>query len=388
MSETEISEGAVDEPVERAVTPFELFFDLVFVFGFTQVTALMGADPTGRGVLRGMLVLATVWWAWGAYAWLATTIDLEEGSTRLVMIGVMAAMFVAALAAPDAFGATGALFASAYLVVRLLHLVLYAVAARGQPELLAAVLKLTPTAVAGPLLILAAAFLGPGLREAVWAGALILDFAGPALQGSSGWQLSPGHFSERHGLILIVALGESVVALGAGSGHLDLNARTLIAATLGIAVVTTIWWTYFDVVAIVAARRLAEAKGAAQAAQARDSYSYLHLPMVAGVILFALGVKKALPHAHDSLDWAPAAALCGGVSLYLVAHVLFRLRNVGTLNRQRLGAAVVLAAMIALASSVSALVLLALVSLTMTSLVVYEAVRFREARHRVRAARS
>ena len=208
MSETEISEGAVDEPDERAVTPFELFFDLVFVFGFTQVTALMGADPTGRGVLRGMLVLATVWWAWGAYAWLATTIDLEEGSTRLVMIGVMAAMFVAALAAPDAFGATGALFASAYLVVRLLHLVLYAVAARGQPELLAAVLKLTPTAVAGPLLILAAAFLNPGLREAVWAGALILDFAGPALQGSSGWQLSPGHFSERHGLILIVALGE------------------------------------------------------------------------------------------------------------------------------------------------------------------------------------
>jgi low temperature requirement protein LtrA len=388
MSEMEIPEGAVDEPVERAVTPFELFFDLVFVFGFTQVTALMGADPTGRGVLRGMLVLATVWWAWGAYAWLATTIDLEEGSTRLVMIGVMAAMFVAALAAPDAFGATGALFASAYLVVRLLHLVLYAVAARGQPELLAAVLKLTPTAVAGPLLILAAAFLGPGLREAVWAGALILDFAGPALQGSSGWQLSPGHFSERHGLILIVALGESVVALGAGSGHLDLNARTLIAATLGIAVVTTIWWTYFDVVAIVAARRLAEAKGAAQAAQARDSYSYLHLPMVAGVILFALGVKKALPHAHDSLDWVPAAALCGGVSLYLVAHVLFRLRNVGTLNRQRLGAAVVLAAMTALASSVSALVLLALVSLTMTSLVVYEAVRFREARHRVRAARS
>jgi low temperature requirement protein LtrA len=388
MSETEIPEGAVDEPVERAVTPFELFFDLVFVFGFTQVTALMAADPTGRGVLRGMLVLAAVWWAWGAYAWLATTIDLEEGSTRLVMIGVMAAMFVAALAAPDAFGATGALFASAYLVVRLLHLVLYAVAARGQPELLAAVLKLTPTAVAGPLLILAAAFLDPSLRQAVWAGALILDFAGPALQGSSGWQLSPGHFSERHGLILIVALGESVVALGAGSGHLDLNARTLIAATLGIAVVTTIWWTYFDVVAIVAARRLAEAKGAAQAAQARDSYSYLHLPMVAGVILFALGVKKALPHAHDSLDWAPAAALCGGVSLYLVAHVLFRLRNVGTLSRQRLGAAVVLAAMIALASSVSALVLLALVSLTMTSLVVYEAVRFREARHRVRAARS
>jgi low temperature requirement protein LtrA len=388
VSETDIPEGAIDEPVERAVTPFELFFDLVFVFGFTQVTALMAANPTARGVLHGMLVLAAVWWAWGAYAWLATTIDLEEGSTRLVMIGVMSAMFVAALAAPDAFGDTGLLFASAYLVVRILHLVLYAVAARGQPELLDSVLKLTPTGVAGPLLILAASFLDSGLREAVWAVALILDFAGPALQDSSGWQLSPGHFSERHGLILIVALGESVVALGVGGGQLDLDAHTIAAATLGIAVVTAMWWTYFDVVAIVAARRLAEAKGAAQAAQARDSYSYLHFPMIAGVILFALGVKKALPHAHDSLDWTPAAALCGGVSLYLVAHILFRLRNVGTLNRQRLVAAVVLASMVVLASTVSALVLLALVAATTTSLVAYEAVRFREARHRVRAARS
>jgi low temperature requirement protein LtrA len=369
VSETAIPEGAIDEPVERAVTPFELFFDLVFVFGFTQVTALMAADPTPRGVLRGMLVLAAVWWAWGAYAWLATTINLEEGSTRLVMIGVMAAMLVAGLAAPHAFGATGAL-----------------VAARGQPELLASVLKLTPTAVAGPLLILAASFLDSGLREGVWIVALAIDFAGPVLQDSSGWKLSPGHFSERHGLILIVALGESVVALGVSAGNLDLDVRTITAATLGIVVITTMWWTYFDVVAIVAARRLAAASGPAQAALARDSYSYLHLPMVAAVMLFALGVKKALPHAHDPLDWTPAAALCGGVSLYLVAHVLFRLRNVGTLSRQRLVTATLLAMMIALASSVSALVLLALVTATMTSLVAYEAIHFREARHRVRAA--
>jgi low temperature requirement protein LtrA len=386
MTETVIPEGAIDEPVERTVTPFELFFDLVFVFGFTEVTTLMAAHPTGRGVLRGMLVLAAIWWAWGAYAWLATTIDLEEGWTRLVMIGVMAAMFVAALAAPDAFGETDVLFACAYLVVRVLHLVLYAVAARGSPALLDSVVKLTPTAVAGPLMILAAAFVDSPLREAIWAAALLLDFAGPLLQGSGGWHVSPRHFSERHGLIIIIALGESIVSLGIG-GHLDLDTRTIIAATLGIGVVTAMWWMYFDVVAIVAARRLAQATGAAQAALARDSYSYLHFPMVAGVILFALGVKKALPHAHQSLDWVPAAALCGGVALYLAAHILFRLRNVGSLNRQRLVAAAVLTGMIALASSVSALVLLALVAATTTSLVAYEAVHFREARQRVRAAR-
>jgi low temperature requirement protein LtrA len=279
------------------------------------------------------------------------------------------------------------LFASAYLVVRILHLVLYAVAARGRPGLLESVVKLTPTAVAGPLMILAAGFVDSGWREAIWAAALLLDFAGPALQDSEGWELSPGHFSERHGLIVIVALGESVVALGVSGDHLDLDARTIVAATLGIAVVTAMWWTYFDVVAIVAARRLAAAKGAAQIAQARDSYTYLHFPMVAGVILFALGIKKALPHAHESLDWVPAAALCGGVALYLVAHILFRLRNLGTLNRQRVIAATVLAGLIALASTVSALVLLALVAATTTSLVAYEAVRFREARQRLRAAR-
>jgi low temperature requirement protein LtrA len=387
VTETAIPEGAIDEPVERVVTPFELFFDLVFVFGFTQVTTLMAADPTGRGVVRGMLVLAAFWWAWEGYVWIATTIDLGEGPTRLVMIGVMATMFVAALAAPKAFGDTGLLFASAYLVVRILHLVLYAVAARGRPGLLESVVKLAPTAVAGPLMILAAGFVDSGWREAIWAAALLLDFAGPALQDSEGWELSPGHFSERHGLIVIVALGESVVALGVSGDHLDLDARTIVAATLGIAVVTAMWWTYFDVVAIVAARRLAAAKGAAQIAQARDSYTYLHLPMVAGVILFALGIKKALPHAHESLDWVPAAALCGGVALYLVAHILFRLRNLGTLNRQRVIAATVLAGLIALASTVSALVLLALVAATTTSLVAYEAVRFREARQRLRAAR-
>jgi low temperature requirement protein LtrA len=387
MTATAIPEGAVDQPVERVVTPFELFFDLVFVFGFTQVTTLMAADPTGRGVMRGMLVLAALWWAWEGYVWIATTVDLGEGPTRLVMIGVMATMFVAALAAPKAFGDTGVLFASAYLVVRILHLVLYAVAARRTPGLLESVLKLAPTAVAGPLLILAAAFVDPGWREAIWAAALLLDFAGPALQNSEGWELSPGHFSERHGLIVIVALGESVVALGVSGDHLDLDARTVIAATLGIAVVTAMWWTYFDVVAIVAARRLAQAKGAHQVAQARDSYTYLHFPMVAGVILFALGVKEALPHAHESLDWVPAAALCGGVALYLVAHILFRLRNLGTLNRQRVIAAAVLGCLVALASTVTALVLLALVAATTTSLVAYEAVRFRKARQRLRAAR-
>ncbi len=379
------ADSHVEEP-ERSVTPFELFFDLVFVFGFTQVTALMASQPTARGLMRGMLMLAVLWWAWGAYAWVATTVDLEEGATRIVMISVMVAMFIAALAAPHAFGDEAALFSGAYLVVRVLHLVLYAVVARGSPALLENVLRLVPTSVAGGLLILSASFLDAGLREVVWLVAICLDYAGPALFDPSGWQLSPGHFSERHGLIFIVALGESIVALGVGASGLELGASTLAAATLGLVVVVAMWWTYFDVVAIVAGRRLAEATGAAQAAMARDSYSYLHLPMIAGVMLFALGVKKALGLVEHPLSGAIAIALCGGVSLYLVAHVLFRLRNVGTLNRQRLVAAAVCAVLIAVAPGVRALVLLALVAAIMSGLVAYEALRFREARTRVRSA--
>ncbi|MGZ4482614.1 MAG: low temperature requirement protein A, partial [Gaiellales bacterium] len=202
----------------------------------------------------------------------------------------------------------------------------------------------------------------------------------------SGWKLSPSHFSERHGLIFIVALGESIIALGVGASRIRLGASMLAAATLGLAVVVAMWWTYFDVVAIVAGRRLAEARGAAQAAMARDSYSYLHLPMVAGVVLFALGVKKALGRVEHPLSGAPAMALCGGVSLYLIAHVLFRLRNVGTLNRQRLVAAAVCAGLVAIAPDIRALGLLALVAATMAGLVAYEALRFREARTRVRSA--
>jgi low temperature requirement protein LtrA len=298
----------------------------------------------------------------------------------------MGAMLVVALAAPRAFGGAALMFAIAYLVVRVLHLVLFAVAARGTPDLLKNVLLLTPSTVASALLIVGASFLDHGGRELVWIVALAIDFGGPALYDASRWTLSPRHFVERHGLIFIIALGESVAALGLAASHQELNARTIVAAMLGLTVVAAMWWTYFDVVAIVAGRRLAEAPAAEQGAMARDSYSYLHLPMVAGVILFAFGVKEALPDLTQSLARVPAAALCGGLSLYLVAHILFRLRNVHTLNRHRLVAAIICIGLIATASHVSGLTLLALVAATGVVLVAYEAVHFREARHRVRAA--
>jgi low temperature requirement protein LtrA len=368
------------------VTPLELFFDLIFVFALTQVTGLVSASPTWEGLAQGVLVLGMLWWAWAAYAWLTNTLDPEDGTVRLAMFGALGAMFIASLAVPHVFEDDALLFAFAYAFVRLAHLTLYALAGRGNRDLLGAIARLAVGSAAGiGLLFVAAAFDG-WLQVSVWALALLADLLGAYIRGGRGWTLSPGHFAERHALVLIIALGESIVALGVGAAEEELTLGVLAAAILGLAVACALWWAYFDVVAIVAERKLKEATGMAQLTMARDSYSYLHLPMVAGIVLFAVGVKKTLAHVGDELELVPAVTLCGGVALYLVAHILFRLRNVHSLNRQRLVVAVLLLVAIPLAAQIPALATLALVAALCAALIGYEAIRFAEARDRVRHA--
>jgi len=376
---------SVSEKAER-VTMLELFFDLVFVFAITQVTALMAADPTWRGLGHGMIVLGVLWWAWVAYAWLTNEIDPEEGSARIVMFGVMAAILVAALAVPRAFDGEGVLFGSAYLVVRVLHLVLYT---RGTDDdgVRGAVRRLAPSALAGGALLIAGGAIGETAQTVLWSLALVVDLAGPMIAGVDGWRVSPGHFAERHGLIVIIALGESVVAVGAASGK-PVSAGIVLAGTFAIVIAGALWWAYFDVVALVAERHLRGLTGVAQNRVARDSYSYLHLPMIAGIVLIALGIKKTLLHVDAPLHAAPAAALGGGVALYLIGHVLFRLRNVRTWNKQRVVVAVICLALIPLLHSVDALIALAIIAAALASLIAYEALRFREARGRIRHAAS
>ena len=370
---------------EERVLPLELFFDLIFVFAITQVTGLVVDDPTWPGLAKGLVVLGVLWWAWAAYAWLTNTINPEEGAVRLGMFAAMGAMLVASLAVPDVFGDDAFLFACAYAFVRVSHLVLYAIGGWGDRDLLAAIARLGVGTSIGVGLLFVAAGLDGRLQVTVWAVALVLDLLGAYVGGGKGWRLAAGHFAERHALIVIIALGESIVALGLGASH-RLDAGVLAAALLGLAVAGAMWWAYFDVVAIVAERKLRETTGNAQLAMARDSYSYLHLPMVAGIILFAVGVKKTLGDVGEPLKLVPAVTLCGGVALYLLAHILFRLRNVGSLNRQRLLVAALLLALIPLAVEIAALATLALVAALCVALIGYEAIRFAEARDRVRHA--
>jgi low temperature requirement protein LtrA len=374
------------EPGQR-VTPLELFFDLVFVFAITQVTGFLADSPTWGGLLRGLLLLGALWWAWASYAWLTNTLNPEEGAVRLAVFGAMAAMLIVSLATPNAFGTDGVAFGVAYFIVRALHLVLYAIAGRGDRDLLRAVVRIVPTATIGPTLLLVAGFLEGVPQLVTWGAALAVDYLGVLVGHMRGWRVSPEHFVERHGLVMIIALGESIVAIGFGAAGLPLDAGLIAAALLGIAVVASLWWSYFDWVAFFAQARLAEAKGAERAALARDLYSYLHLPMVAGIVLFALGLETTLHDVDASLELVPALGLCGGVALYLLAHVALRLRIGGGLGRGRPVATILLLGLFPFAGEMPAIAALGLVAAACAALIAYEALRYPYARAWIRSRR-
>ena len=370
------------DDTEKRVAPLELFFDLVFVFALTQVTLLMSENPTWEGLGQGMLLLAALWWAWGAYAWLTNYIAADEGVERLLMFAVMGAFLVAALAVPEAFGDDAVLFAVAYAVARWLHIFIWA-EANEDVDTAEAIVRLARTALPAPLLLIAAALLGGTAQAVLWILALAIDFAGPFVFGVRGFQVSAGHFAERFGLILIIALGESIVAIGAGiEGEVD--GGVLVAAAFGLIVACALWWSYFDWVAIDAESRFRRTQGHTRARLARDSYSYLHLPMIAGIVLVALGVKKTIGDVGEPLKTAPAVALFGGVALYYAGHIGFRFRNTRTLYRGRLVAFVVCLALIPLATEVDALVALGLAAALTSAVVAYEVLRYADARRQLR----
>jgi low temperature requirement protein LtrA len=357
---------------EKRVEPLELFFDLVFVFALTQVTARMADELSWGGMLRGLLVLAAIWWAWAAYAWLTNEVDGRRRGVRLAIFGAMIAMLIASLAIPAAFEGDALLFACAYLGVRLAHVLLFA-AGTENVDVRQAARALAPVATLGPALLIAASAFDGAAQVAVWFVALAIDYVGGALRGIGGWRLSPGHFAERHGLIVIIALGESIVAIGVGAAGIDLGAGELAAAALGVIVSAALWWVYFDAGLEQVEHRLhAAPAGRARNVMARDSFSFIHLPLVAGVVLLALGVKKTLEHVDDPLKTVSAAALCGGVALYLVADVGFRRRCLDVLERPRLVAAAACVALLPLATELPSLAALACVAAVCAALVAYE----------------
>jgi low temperature requirement protein LtrA len=370
---------------EQRVTPLELFFDLVFVFGFTQVTAVLSSNPTWSGLLHALLILAALWWAWAAYAWLTNVADPGEGRVWGTMIVASGAMFVAALAVPDAFGDHGVVFGVAFLIVAVMQVTLYAVTAREDQDLFKAILRSAPASVVGAALILAAGFASGPLKPVLWLAALAVGLFGPLLVPLSGWRVHPAHFVERHGLIVIIAIGESLAAIGFGARETRLDAGVIVAAVLGFVVAASFWLAYFDFFTIRAEELLTDRSGAPRIALARDAYTYLHLPMVAGIVLFAFAMKTTLSHVGDDLATIPAVALCFGPALYLLAYTGVRLRVTGHLGGGRFVAGIACAALLPAALTVPALVALSLVAAVWIALHAYELIWWRAARAETRS---
>jgi low temperature requirement protein LtrA len=375
-------------PDEKRVSSLELFFDLVFVFALTQVTSFVYVDATWIRLVEGLAVLAVLWFAWSGYAWLGSTADAGEGAVRVMLLAAMSAMLVTSLAVPHAFGTYGLIFGVAYFVVRVLHIGTYAMVARSHEDaaLASVVARLATTILpAAALLVVAGGLDGPA-RAACWIAALAVDYGGIVLRGVDGWRIAPGHFAERHGLIVIIALGETIVSLGVGAGAVRLDAGVIVGALLGMIAAAALWWVYFDVVASVGESRLRAADPRRQALLARDSYTFLHLPTVAGIVVFAIGVKRTLVNVGGQLPAVPAAALCGGVALYLLALSAFKRRNVGSFNRPRLVAAGALAAFAPVATAMPALAALGVVAAIACGLIGFEVWRYAAVRERIRSA--
>ncbi|HEY5873509.1 MAG TPA: low temperature requirement protein A [Gaiellaceae bacterium] len=380
-----VSEPTHDEE-ERKTSYIELFFDLVFVFAFTQVTALILEDTSMEGFLRAALVLAMVWWAWSAYAWMTNAIDIENAVTRLIIFTAMAAGFFMALAVPDAFQDEAAWFAVAYFVVRILNTALYTWGARNDPVLLRATLRLAPWFLVAALVALAGGFADPEYRGWIWLASLVIDVVGTLRVARVEWRVSPSHFAERFALIVIIALGESIVAIGIGTSELERDATYALSVVVAFAGVAALWWAYFDFTAVAAERALRRASPVARGPLARDVFTYFHYPVVLGIIFYAVAAKKTLEHPLDPLSEAGRWALGLGIAVFLCGFALMRFRVVRRIAWERLGAAALAVALAVIMDGPDAIVTLGAVIAVLVLSVALESVRLRELRTTLRRA--
>jgi len=373
------------EAAERRTTYLELFFDLVFVFAITQVTTLVLDDMSAGGFARSALVLALIWWAWSAFAWMTNAIDLGSAFARAGVLAAAAGSLFMAIALPDAYQDAGVWFAAPYFSIRVLNLVLYVRELRDDREHQAAVITLAPFFFVSPALVLAGGFLDDPWRVSFWAVAMSIDVLGALNAGRSVFRVSPSHFAERYGLFVIIALGESIVAIGVSASSVERDAKLAGAVAVSFAGVATLWWAYFDFVAPAVERALKRAGDTARAKFARDVFTFCHYPIVAGVILFAVAAKKTVAHPDEALSGAGRFALGAGLAVYLLGFILSRYRSIRRIAWERVGggAAVALAAF--LLADIAAAALMAVVVAILALALAVEAARLREVRASVRA---
>ncbi len=373
------------------VTAFEIFFDLVFVFAFTRIISFMIHDLTPLTLLQGLLLLVLMWWAWSAYAWLGNQVRADEGWPLAGGVVAMAAIFVVAILIPEAFhdspgGINAPLtLAIAYSIVRVLYLATYMYASSGDRELRNALTRLNILTIISWVPFIAGALIGGYPQVVLWTATFIIDFGGGAASTShGGWRLrTTGYFAERHGLVVIIALGESLAAVGAGVGAVAVSGPILMAALLGLGLAVCLWLLYFRSVGPIAERRLAETQGTARARVARDAFTFLHFALIAGVIYIAVGIEEVLAQvsdahgiaAHDPnepLGWIAIIALYGGVATYLTGRAAIVWRTTMRWSTVQLTAVGVILLLTPLARAIPALAALGLITAALVGLAFFE----------------
>lgn len=360
-----VSEGASD--------PIELFFDLVFVFAFTRVTVFLSYNLTWTGVVRGVALFAVLWWAWVTYSWLMGTIPAEsEPAERVVMLAATAIMFVVALAVRNAFDETALLFGVAYFAVRALHVLLSVLTADFETR--ERFLRLVPGFLGGPALLVVAGFVDGPLQAALWVVGIAIDYGVLFVRGVAKFDVRVEHFVERYRDIVIIALGESILAMGFGiaGDELGLSPRVVLAALLGVVLLAALEWLYFDYVTLAAEEYFVDVEGYERGVVARNSYAYLHLPIVLGIVFVALGLEETVVHVGEPLDVVSTVALHGGGALYLLGHSAFRLYEIGSVSAPRLVVAAVACLLVPVSVRLPSLVALAVLTLLFVVLAAFE----------------
>ncbi|WP_406105224.1 low temperature requirement protein A [Micromonospora globbae] len=393
------------------VDRFEVFFDLVFVFSFFIITRATAMDISSRSLLHGLLVLAVLWWCWVVHSVVATRVRLGEGFVPVLMVIGMAALFCFALSLPQAFGdprqaAAGPMVvAISYVVIRAVHLLLYWHIAKEKPGERRLLLRYSPEVIISTVLLLGAALIPPSvehegtatmLRDALWVAVVLMQYGSGLVSGAWGWTVaSAEHWTERYDLILIIALGESIISVGVGGNLLGqpVTWGAVSAAVCGVVFTAALWWAHFDVIGPAARIAQHAALGRPRVAMARDAYAYLYLVMIAGIIIFALGAEEVVrqisdPHiGADERPHGPGVPLLyGGVIVYFVGDMLFQARTLRTLSWTRVGVVVGLAAAIPVAALLPALAAFALLAVICIGLVAAEVVVMADSRRALREA--
>jgi low temperature requirement protein LtrA len=315
-------EPPADGQDDIRVSTIELFFDLVFVFTITQLTSLLIAEPTWRGVAQVVLIFGNLWWMYGGYVWLTNAVPPSEPVVRLLLLAGMGAFLVVALSIPDAFGDAGIAFGVGYLIVNVVHAGIFLTSS--QESVVRSVRRLGPTNITTAALLLVAGFTSGWLLWTLWIATFVLHWFTPFFTATSGFHIRARHFVERHGLILLIALGESVVAVGLGVRHVDVNPGVLVTALLGLALAASLWWLYFDGEDERAERALVAAQGDRRTWLSLYAFGYVFLPILIGIVVMAAGVKLAVLHHGGEVIAASSWFLAGGAATYVAGLAWFR----------------------------------------------------------------